>query len=236
MKVLGLITARGGSKGVPRKNIKLLNGRPLLWYCAKAAFEAKSLSRLILSTEDEEIAEVGRKLGLDVPFMRPTELAQDTTASLPVIQHSLIELRSRGESFDAVCLLQPTNPFRRAQDIDACVNLLIDSGADSVISILPVPSEYNPKWVYWRNDLGELSLCTGDAEPISRRQDLPPAYHRDGSVYVTRVSCVTESNSLYGDRTVGYPMSPEYSSNIDTQDDWLAVEKRLASLAATVRA
>jgi CMP-N,N'-diacetyllegionaminic acid synthase len=234
MKVLGLITARGGSKGVPRKNIKLLNGHPLLWYSAKAAAEAKSLARVILSTEDEEIADVGRKLGIDVPFMRPAELARDTTPSLPVIKHSLMELQARGESFDAVCLLQPTNPFRRAIDIDGCVNLLMDSGADSVISVLPVPNEYNPKWVYWRNELGELSLCTGDAEPISRRQDLPPAYHRDGSVYVTRVNCIMEGNSLYGNHTVGYQMRPEHSSNIDTLDDWLAVEHRMASLAATV--
>ena len=233
MKVLGLITARGGSKGVPRKNIRLLNGRPLLWYTAEAGSKAKSLSRLILSTEDEEIADVGRKLGLDVPFMRPAELAQDTTPSLPVIKYSLIELQARGESFDAVCLLQPTNPFRRSDDIDACVNLLIDSGADSVISVLPVPHEYNPKWVYWRDHLGELSLCTGDAEPVSRRQDLPSAFHRDGSVYVTRSTCVIEGDSLYGNRTIGYQMSPEYSSNIDTLDDWLSVENRIASLATS---
>src|SRR4051812_23979810 len=121
MKVLGLIPARGGSKGVPRKNIKLLNDRPLLWYTAKAAMEAKSLSRLILSTEDEEIADIGRKSGLDVPFMRPPELAMDGTPTLPVIEHTLMELQNRGETFDAVCLLQPNNPFRRAEDIDACV-------------------------------------------------------------------------------------------------------------------
>ncbi|MEP6903238.1 MAG: acylneuraminate cytidylyltransferase family protein, partial [Actinomycetota bacterium] len=147
MKVLGLIPARGGSKGVPRKNIRLLNGKPLLAYTAETALQCKTLARVILSTEDAEIADVGRTCGLDVPFMRPLELAQDSTPSLNVVRHALLTLQANGEDFDAICLLQPTNPLRRADDIDACVELLIRTKADSVISVLPVPHEYNPKWV-----------------------------------------------------------------------------------------
>lgn len=227
MKVLGLIPARGGSKGVPRKNIRLLNGKPLLAYTAESALQAKTLARVILSTEDAEIAETGRNCGLDVPFMRPSELAQDSTPSLAVVRHALLILKENGEDFDAVCLLQPTNPLRRAEDIDACVELFIDNRADCVISVLPVPHEYNPKWVFWKNGGGKMSLSTGDAEIIPRRQDLPPAFHRDGSVYVTRSEIIIDRESLYGENVLGYEMSPQFSANIDTEEDWTAIEKRI---------
>ena len=227
MRVLGLIPARGGSKGVPRKNIRLLNGKPLLAYTAEAARQAKTLSRTILSTEDEEIAGIGKFYGLDVPFMRPLELAQDTTPSLEVVRHTLLTLKDAGENFDAVCLLQPTNPLRRAEDIDACVGLFIESNADSVISVLPVPHEYNPRWVFWQNGEGRMSLSTGDTEIIPRRQDLPPAFHRDGSVYVSRSEIIIDRQSLYGEKILGYEMLPEFSANIDTEEDWMAVEKRI---------
>jgi len=227
MKVLGLIPARGGSKGVPRKNIRLLNGKPLLAYTAESALKARNLTRVVLSTEDEEIAEVGRKLGLDVPFMRPSELALDSTPSFSVVRDALLTLQAQNENYDAVCLLQPTNPLRRAADIDACIDLLISSKADSVISILPVPHEYNPKWVFWQSADRKMLLAGGDEEPIARRQDLPPAFHRDGSIYVTRRETIFNRQSLYGSHVQGYEMKPEFSANIDTEDDWRAVEKRI---------
>ena len=117
MKVLGIIPARGGSKGVPRKNIRLLNGKPLLAYTAESALQAKKLSRIILTTEDEEIAEIGKRSGLEVPFLRPQNLALDTTPTLPVILHAVESIEATGETFDAICLLQPTNPLRRAEDL-----------------------------------------------------------------------------------------------------------------------
>lgn len=227
MKVLGVIPARGGSKGVSRKNIRLLNGKPLLAYTIEAAKNAGRLTRVILSTEDEEIAEVGLKYGVDVPFMRPTELARDTTPTLPVIQHAIETLEARGEVYDAICLLQPTNPLRRALDIDNCIELFAKTGADSVISILPVPHEYNPKWVYWKKPDGKMILTTGETEPISRRQDLPPAFHREGSVYVTRKTVLLEAGNLYGTKVHGYEIEPEYSANVDTLEDWNKVEQRL---------
>src|SRR5262249_19025072 len=141
MKVLGLIPARGGSKGVPRKNIRLLCGKPLLQYTAEAALAALRLSSFILSTEDEEIVEIGRFCGLETPFLRPSELAEDDTPMLYVVQHALRWMENNGRCFDAVCLLQPTNPLRRAEDIDACIELLEASDADAVMTILPVPAE-----------------------------------------------------------------------------------------------
>jgi CMP-N-acetylneuraminic acid synthetase len=230
LKVLGLIPARGGSKGVPHKNIKLLCGKPLLQYTAETALAANRLSRIVLSTEDEEIAEMGKACGLEVPFMRPAELAEDQTPMLPVVQHALTWLEKRGQRFDAVCLLQPTNPLRTAAVIDGCIELLETSDADCAVTVLPVPAEHNPHWVYFKDKDGSLRLSTGEAMPISRRQDLPEAFHREGSVYVTRRNIVIEENSLYGKRVVGYPMHREHSVNIDNMSDWQRAEILLAGV------
>jgi CMP-N-acetylneuraminic acid synthetase len=165
--------------------------------------------------------------GIDVPFLRPKRLSDDTSPTLPVVLHAIEMLEREGDRYDAVCLLQPTNPLRRAADIDNCIRLLTSSDADSVISVLPVPAEHNPYWVYLKTADGSLRLAMGDTQPISRRQDLPPAFHRDGSVYVTRTDVVTMHQSLYGKYVLGYEMSPEFSSNIDTLDDWREIEERM---------
>lgn len=228
MRVLGFIPARGGSKGVPRKNIRLLAGKPLLQYTAEAALVAKSLARVVLSTDDEEIASIGRQCGLDVPFIRPKELAEDTTPTLPVVQHAVRWLEQHGDHFDAVCLLQPTNPLRRPEHIDACVAMFTETGADALVTVLPVPEEHNPHWVYFQADDGRLRLSTGESTPIARRQDLPPAFHREGSVYVTRRDTIMQDNSLYGQCVVGYPLDPAASVNIDSLNDWARAERLLS--------
>jgi len=228
MKVLGLVPARGGSKGVPGKNTRLLGGKPLLQYTAEAALASRLLSRVILSTENEEIARVGEECGLEVPFYRPPRLAADDTPMLPVVQHAVSWMEDQGERFDAVCLLQPTNPLRRSEDIDACIRLLETTGADAVVTILPVPAEHNPHWVYFENGSGLLRLSTGEASPISRRQELPPAYHREGSVYVTRRNVLMNENSLYGKRLAGHLIEAESSVNIDRPSDWDRAEELLA--------
>lgn len=227
MKILGIIPARGGSKGVPRKNIRLLGGRPLLAYTADAALGAKRLSRVVLSTDDEEIAHIGALLGLEVPFLRPADLAADSTPTLPVIEYTLNRLSENGESYDAVCLLQPTNPLRRATDIDNCIEVFCETGADSVVSVLRVPAEHDPEWVYRRNSDGFLTLASGRAAPPPRRQDLPEAFHRDGSVYITRTNVVLDEKSLYGSRIRAYEMLREFSLNIDTWEDWKKAERRI---------
>src|ERR1035437_5503200 len=131
-RVLGVIPARGGSKGLPRKNIRVLAGKPLLAYTAEEALAARRLIRVVLTTDAEEIAEGGRQWGIEVPFLRPAELAEDDTPTLPVVQHAVRWLEQRGDSFDRVCLLQPTDALRRAEHIDACIELLESSGADAV--------------------------------------------------------------------------------------------------------
>lgn len=228
MDVLGVVPARGGSKGVPGKNIKEVAGRPLLAYTARAIQEATLLTRVVLSTEDPAIADVGRRWGLDVPFLRPRELAEDDTPTLPVLQHAVRWFAERDERFDAVCLLQPTTPMRTGADIDACIELLESTGADSVLSVLPLPAKYNPHWVFFVDEDGGLTLSTGERAPIPRRQDLPPAYHRDGAIYVTRCAVLMDRDSLLGDRIIPYHMDPERTVNIDLPGDLTRAEALLA--------
>ncbi|MEZ5365633.1 MAG: acylneuraminate cytidylyltransferase family protein [Bryobacterales bacterium] len=233
MRVLGLVPARGGSKGIPGKNIKPLAGKPLLAYTAETALQSRLLDRIVLSTDSEEIAAVGRRYGLDVPFLRPAELAADASPTLPVVRHALEWYAARGERFDALCLLQPTTPFRKTADIDGCVRLLAESDADAVVSVTQVPDEFNPHWVYFRGADGSIGVSTGEAAPIPRRQELPPSFHRDGSLYVTRTRVLLEQNSLYGDRVLGY-VTAGGGVNLDTPEDWARAEALAATAEAAV--
>lgn len=227
MRVLGVIPARGGSKGVPGKNIRPINGRPLLEYTAAAAFAAKGLSRIVLSTDDDTIAEVGRRCGLEVPFLRPASLATDLTPTLPVIQHALTFVEDAGDTFDAVCILQPTTPLRPARDIDLCIERLRTSAADAVVTVVPVPPEHNPHWVYFSDLSGALKLSTGEREPIPRRQSLPRAFRREGSVYVVRRDVVMRQDTLFGDRLVGHVLDPAVCVDINSDQDWIRAEQML---------
>ena len=227
MRVLGLIPARGGSQGVPGKNLRPLAGRPLLAYTVADAL-ASNLDRVVLSTDDEDIAAVGRRLGAEVPFLRPAELATDAAPTLGVVVHALDALAAEGDDYDAVCLLQPTSPVRGPGLIDECVERLVTSGADSVVSVRPVPTDHHPDWVYRLGDDGELTLFNGEDEPRTRRQDLAPAFHRDGAVYVTRAE-VVRAGSLYGRRTVAV-LADGPSVNIDTEDDFRRAEELAGAL------
>lgn len=229
MRVVAIVTARGGSKGVPRKNVRMLGGKPLLAWTVEAARGASRLTRVILTTDDDEIAALGRTLGIEVPFIRPAELALDVTPTLPVVQHAVSWLETTGERYDAIVVLQPTSPLRTAATIDGCVQCFEATGADSVVTILPVPPEHNPHWVYFRDANGLLRLSTGESAPIARRQDLPPAFHREGSVFVVRRDVVMDRNSLYGERVVGYPVDPADSIDIDSVEDWARAEAVIAA-------
>lgn len=235
MKVLGVVTARGGSRGVPRKNVIPVCGKPLLAYTAEAAARARRLTRTILSTDDPEIAEVGARYGLEAPFVRPSELALDTTPSLPVLQHAVRRLEEQGESYDAVCLLQPVCPLRTAEMIDGCIEMLETSGCDCVVTMLPVPSDFNPHWVYRQEPDGRMRLYTGETTPIPRRQELPPAFHREGSVYVTLRRILMDGNSLFGEHVRGFAVSPGDSVNIDLPEDVERAERLLVARANSGR-
>ena len=231
MRVLGLVPARGGSKGVPRKNARMIAGKPLLAWTAQGALEATRLDRVVLSTDDEEIASLGRACGLEVPFRRPAVLAQDATPMIDVVLHALAWAEVEGEDFDAICLLQPTSPMRTATDIDGTIDVLEQSGADTVFTTLAIPTEHHPDWAYVAGRTGNLHLATGGTEPVSRRQDLSPAYRREGSVYVARSAVLRSRGVLYGDRIRPYPIESERSVNIDTLADWDRAEQLLRARA-----
>jgi CMP-N,N'-diacetyllegionaminic acid synthase len=234
MKVLGIITARGGSKGIPGKNLKLLAGRPLLDYSIDAANDTP-LDRLILSTEDKKIADAARALGCEVPFMRPAELARDETPHLPVIQHAVKWLQDQqGYTPDIVLTLQPTSPLRSAADIAAALRMLELSDADSVVSVNEVTAHAHPMRMLKVDEHGLAKLfATGEPvrNRINRRQDLPKAWVMNGAIYACRTHVLFAAPpSLYGDRVVAYPMPPERSISIDDLDDWEAAERAIAKL------
>jgi CMP-N,N'-diacetyllegionaminic acid synthase len=228
MKILGLIPARGGSKGIPRKNIKLLNGKPLLLHTIDEAKKSILSQDIILSSEDEEIIALARKKGLPVPFVRPTELSQDDTPSIEVIRHALNFFIDEGIYFDAVCLLQVTNPFRSASLINQAAEKFITADVDSLVSVSPIPHNYNPNWAYYL-DKNKMNLNRVlDHEPlISRRQDLKNSYYRDGAIYITKSEVILKQNSIYGNN-IGYVLSNNLERiNIDTEEDWFIAESVL---------
>ncbi|MBC8351303.1 MAG: acylneuraminate cytidylyltransferase family protein [Planctomycetes bacterium] len=231
MLVLGIIPARGGSKGVPRKNIRNLGGKPLIEYTIDECKRTGSLTHFVLSTEDDEIASVAQNASCRV-VRRPAELAQDDTPSLPVVQHALYTAeQDRGIIYDAVCLLQPTTPFRKAKEIDEAVKMLAESGADSVVSVSQVPDKYHPNWAFMRDESGNLVRFL-DGKLESRRQSLTPAYHRNGLIYLTRRETLVENDSLYGDRICSLVMDGGGCINIDTPDDWLCAIRAIQQAAA----
>jgi len=217
MTVLGVIPARGGSKGIPNKNLAPLCGRPLLAYTADAAKASTKLTRTIVSTEDERVAACAKSLGLDV-LMRPASLAADDTPMLPVLQHAIDAMRAAGFNTDIVVLLQPTSPLRRAEHIDAAVDLLERSGAESVVSVVEVPHQFNPVSVMHLGDDDRLQPYLG-SHVITRRQDKPQLYARNGpAVLAVRADAIARG-ILYGTNCRGLVMAPEESLDVDTPAD-----------------
>jgi CMP-N-acetylneuraminic acid synthetase len=216
--ILGLIPARGGSKSIPRKNLVPLAGRPLLSYTCDAALESRALNRVVMSTDDPEIAAVGRKCGVETPFERPRELSADVTPSLDVARHAVTWLETHEHwRADVVVLLQPTSPLRRARHIDEAIAQLDSAGADSVVSVVPVPHRFSP-YTVMELDGGRLRAFW--KEPTSfdrfRRQDLPVLYARNGpALLVSRASVIFDHESFYGPLTVPYFMSEEESVDIN---------------------
>ena len=224
-KILGVIPARGGSKGIPHKNIRLLNGYPLIWYTHQSAVESKMLSRTIVSTDDSDIKSVCSKYGMDIPFIRPKSLAKDDSPTIDVVEHALQYLESIGDNYGVVCLLQPTCPIRESGLIDKAISQFYNSGADSLISVKKVPDNYNPHWVFQEDKDGFLNIVTGEKKIISRRQDLPNTFIRDGAIYITSTKVIKEQKSLYGNHISYFENNYSRHVNIDTVEDWVKAEQ-----------
>lgn len=224
--VLGLIPARAGSKGVPDKNLRPLAGRTLLEYVAAAARASRRIDRVVLSTDSEAIAAAGRAAGLEVPFLRPAELARDDTPMLPVIVHALEALAGAGWAPEYVVLLQPTSPLRRPGHIQEAVSRLIASGADSVVSVVEVPRHFSPDYVM-RVDDGVLRPFLPEGERVTRRQDARAAYARDGTVYAFRRDTIDRFGNIYGRDCRPFSIDARESLSIDTPEDWAQAERIL---------
>lgn len=227
MKILGVIPARGGSKGVPGKNIINVGGKPLLAYTAEAALSAKQLCRVVLSTDTEEIAAVGKSCGLEVPFLRPAELAKDSTPTIDVLRHLLKAFSEQGEHYDALCLLQPTSPFRDSEMIDNACGQYIKQKADTLLSVLPIPHQYHPDWALLGENSEMIRWANGQLNPPTRRQELRPAFHREGSIYIARTQLILDQATLYGERMIAYVVEADASVNIDTFEDLDQARKKM---------
>ena len=220
--------ARGGSKGLPDKNIRLLHGRSLLDYAGRAAAASGVIDRIVLSTDAEPIAEEGRRAGLEVPFMRPATLAGDDTPMLPVIQHAVEALACGGWRPEIVVLLQPTSPLRTPGHIRAAVQQLRESGADSVVTVVELPRHLSPDYVM--RIAGErLVPFLPEGARVTRRQDARPAFMRDGTIYAFWTRTLERAHSIYGDNCRPLLLPPRESLTIDTADDWAEAERRLAA-------
>lgn len=220
-----MIPARGGSKGVPRKNIRLLGGRPLIAWTIQAALDSRSVSRVIVSTDDPEIAEVALRWGADVPFIRPAELSGDDAPGDAPFRHAVKEIPDHR----LAVLLQPTSPFRTAADIDACVALV--APARSAVSVCAVSK--HPAWMFTVDDKGLQPILPAMSE-TTRRQDLPAVYALNGAIYAMTTADLNAEARLVGPGTQAHIMSAERSIDIDTELD-LQLAGALLAAAPSVR-
>ena len=213
-KVLAVIAARGGSKGLPRKNLHLVRGIPLIAWTIFAAQKATTIDRIILSSDDDEIIRTARLFNCEVPFIRPSFLSSDTAASSDVLIHALQTL---DEAFDIVILLQPTSPLRTAADIDGSIEMILKTSAPAVISVCR--RQTSPFWLLHLNSEGVISPVFPDCERHNRRQDVPEVFEPNGAIYLVRVESFVKEQTLFPKETRGWIMPPERSIDIDTLED-----------------
>ncbi len=228
-KVIAIIPARGGSKSVPRKNIKPLAGKPLIVHMLDAALGSKLITTVVMSSEDKEIQGVVKEWGkVKVEIIdRPAELAQDDTPSLPVIEHAVKLMEEKHGRYDYVVMLQLTTPFIRSEDIDESLKILIDTGADTVLSVCKANSFHPVKMKKIREDGRLVQYIDGLQETQFTRQKLDPVYRRNGGIYAHKRDVVMEKGKLYGGDDIdtrAYIMSDERSLDINSMADFLAAE------------
>lgn len=224
-KFLGLIPARGGSKGIKRKNIREIAGSPLISYTIRAGLASKALDAVVVSTDDEEIASVARSYGAEIPFMRPAELAGDTSKTVDCVVHAVRTLASEGREYDAVVLLQPTSPLRRASEIDDACELFLETEMRGVASVSEVHD--HPILIRSIGEGHELHKLLEGTGSTARRQDMPAFYRVDGGIYVNATSTLGLDTS-FNDNPIGYVVEDADSAvDIDTMEDFRRAERLL---------
>lgn len=212
-KVIAIIPARAGSKGLVKKNLALLAGKPLIAWTIEEAKKSTYIDQLIVSTDGEDISQVARDYGAHVPFMRSETLAKDDTAMMEVI----LDVLDKMPEYDYVILLQPTSPLRVVQDIDACLELCDENNAPACVSVSPAKG--HPYWMYYFHQKSLIPLVE-NANNVTRRQDLPPVYQLNGAVYVAKTQWLRDKKTFMTKETLGYNMPKNRSVDIDDEFDF----------------
>jgi CMP-N,N'-diacetyllegionaminic acid synthase len=229
--MIALIPARGGSKGLPGKNIRSLNGRPLIGWTILAALQSKNIDRVIVSTDDEAIAEVSLGFGAEIPFMRPPALAKDTSLAIDTYVYTINRLENDGATVDAITVLLPTAPLRTSADIDASIELFKKKEADSVISYYKAP--HPVQWHKYIDEEGVLRNVLPESDNLLNRQTHSETYLPNGAIYVFRTDLIVKQRKYYSDRTFPYLMPADRSVDIDTLHDFELAEFYLARAACS---
>ena len=222
MNILALIPARGGSKGLPRKNIKPLLGKPLIGWTIEQANNSKYIDKVIVSTDDEEIAKISKEYDAEVPFLRPKELARDDSPTIDTITHAINWFEEMGEFFNIIVLLQPTSPLRTTSDIDKAIELFLNN--KKALSLVSVKENEHPPFWSFKIENNLIKPLFGDEYFKKRRQELPKSYMPNGAIYISYVDVLKEYNSFYTPKTIAYIMPSERSIDIDNEFDFLLVE------------
>lgn len=216
-KILAIIPARGGSKGLKDKNIKILNGKPMIAYTIEAAKKSEIFKDIIVSTDSEEYADISIEYGAKVPFLRPDYLSKDETKTNDVIEYTINELKAKGQEYDCFMILQPTSPLRKGLDITNALDIMIEKDANSVVSICL--SEHNPRYMNVLDD--SLSMDSFLPENIkTRRQELPEYYRLNGAIYISKVDYFLQYKDLYEKNSYAYIMGKASSVDVDDQLDF----------------
>ena len=217
MRVLAIIPARGGSKGLPKKNIKLLGDKPLIAWSINSAKESKLINNIIVNSDSEEIINISKNHGAEIPFVRPKELADDNATTKDVLIHTINYYKTKNEIFDYIVVLQPTSPFRKIGDIDLAIKKAIQTNVDMVVSVKETSS--NPYYVLFEeNENGYLKKSKDGI--FTRRQDCPKVYEYNGSIYVIKVDSLMKYNSLHFNKILKFEMDDLHSIDIDNQLDF----------------
>lgn len=222
-RVLALVTARGGSKGLPGKNIRDLCGKPLIAWSIAAAKSASCVDDVVVSTDDQAIADTATRYGASVPFMRPAELAGDTATSMDVVDHALAQLQAAGKTYDYLVLIEPTSPLREASDIDEAMARLVSSDAESIVSVCRAESVH-PAFMYRMQTSGWLTPFADRQPDGVRRQEIEALFFLEGTIYASRIPALLQKRSFYHDRTIGYEVPKWKSPEVDDMVDFLLVE------------
>lgn len=229
-RILCIVPARAGSKGLPDKNIRLLAGKPLLAWPIAAALGSSHVDRVIISTDSQEYADIAAAAGAEVPFLRPIELATDHSPSIDFILHAIDKLAESGDHYDWLLLLEPTSPLTETEDVDAAIVMLAAANglAESVVGITAMLSQH-PAYSVTRDASGRIAPLQGVSfGDMPRRQDLSPVFNLDGSLYLSTISALRRERSFCHNRTLGYVTSQDKSLEVDSLTDFLCIEALLA--------